>query len=208
MGDKNDHINLLAAIEESLATGEVLMIIYHGGSQPGATRKISPISLNGPKLRARCLSTNTAKTFLLDKITLTETNPPEEPLQYGKVQTPPTLNTLGDAYKRHADELIDLGWHVELDAGLLSLHRVRKSGKPLKGSDVDLYFEEYTCDYVWDDDNYSQEPTMENIRKRVRPYGVRGKGYRTDTFSSLTLATERFITIARALSPKHAEKNK
>lgn len=43
-------------------------IIYRGGSAPGTARAIAPIAIEGSKLVARCLETNSRKTFMLDKV--------------------------------------------------------------------------------------------------------------------------------------------
>lgn len=51
--DKNVEHVLVDAIENK----QSLTVVYLGGSQPGTLRNISPISINGDKLRARCHST-------------------------------------------------------------------------------------------------------------------------------------------------------
>lgn len=59
-----------SVLQEAITTGEVLRIRYEGGSQPGAERDISPISLKEGKVRARCYSSNAVKLFVIDKITI------------------------------------------------------------------------------------------------------------------------------------------
>ncbi|MCD1631376.1 WYL domain-containing protein [Marinobacter shengliensis] len=63
-------MDVLQQLEEAIETGEVLTIVYNGGSQPGATRKISPIKIEGAKVRARCFSTNAVKLFNLEKVVI------------------------------------------------------------------------------------------------------------------------------------------
>ncbi len=57
-------------LKKSLGTGEILNIIYHGGTEPGTTRRILPIQIKGDILCARCLSTLRVKSYSLDKIEL------------------------------------------------------------------------------------------------------------------------------------------
>ena len=40
-------------LTEAIETGEVVKIKYHGGSQPGSLRQISPISIVGDDVVAR-----------------------------------------------------------------------------------------------------------------------------------------------------------
>ena len=55
-------------LSEAIGTGEILTIIYNGGSQPGAQRQISPIKISGPIVVARCLSSDEIKKFSIPKI--------------------------------------------------------------------------------------------------------------------------------------------
>jgi predicted DNA-binding transcriptional regulator YafY len=60
--------NLEQLLITAIETGEVINIKYHGGSQPGSIRQISPISVNGDDVRARCLATNRVKVFKISKM--------------------------------------------------------------------------------------------------------------------------------------------
>ena len=59
-------------LTEACVNGEVVRIIYHGGSQPGTVRAISPIEVSKSEVRARDLAVGIAKTFKLAKIELAE----------------------------------------------------------------------------------------------------------------------------------------
>lgn len=61
---------VLARLESAIGTGELVSIVYHGGSQPGAFREITPLQIEDGKVRARCYTSNAVKTFALDKIEL------------------------------------------------------------------------------------------------------------------------------------------
>ena len=53
---------------EASKTGEIITIVYHGGSQPGTKRDISPIRVSKTEVRARCLVTEELRTFKLSKL--------------------------------------------------------------------------------------------------------------------------------------------
>jgi predicted DNA-binding transcriptional regulator YafY len=57
-------------LKEAIEDGEVLKIIYHGGSQPGTSRYIAPIQVGNGKVRARCYSSKDVKVFYLNNLPL------------------------------------------------------------------------------------------------------------------------------------------
>lgn len=188
-------------LKEATETAEVLDIIYHGGSQPGKARKIAPIEITGEKVRARCYASNAVKTFIIQKIELiSEANTQKsEGWEVGKIDHV-SFDSLRQVYDEYFDQLQKLGWHVNINDSELTLHRVRKNGNPLKGHDVQLYYEEYSFDLVMGLDGEFRE---ENKQKRTRPFGVRAKSFSTKTFSILGKAVPIFLEQAEKLSPKN-----
>jgi hypothetical protein len=148
---------------------------------------------------ARCYTSNSVKSFALDKIVVVEgeSRPSAAEWQPGLVK-PEQYASISDLVDNQKDHLVLLGWHLEHDKYHLSLHRKVKTGKPLKGSDVALYFEEYTHDLVAGTDGELHE---ENMRKRQRPWTVRGKNQDTKTYSHLDKAAEVFMEWAKLLAP-------
>lgn len=61
-------MGLLEKLDEAIKNEEVLTIVYNGGSQPGAKRKITPLEIHPPYLDAYDHIINVRKTFRLDKI--------------------------------------------------------------------------------------------------------------------------------------------
>jgi predicted DNA-binding transcriptional regulator YafY len=53
---------------EALENGEIPIIRYHGGSQPGKLRHIDPKTIGNDRVRAKCLNSNGIRTFLYNKI--------------------------------------------------------------------------------------------------------------------------------------------
>jgi hypothetical protein len=184
---------------EAIESGEVLRVIYHGGSQPGSVREIAPINIKNGKLSARCFTSNAVKSFMLDKIVIVENEaqPPTAEWQPG-LTIPDQYGTISELFGKQRNFLAQLGWHIEHDSDRLSLHRKFKTGKPLKSSDVSLDYEEYAYDLVVDSDG---EMHRENQRKRQRPWTVRSKDQVTKTYSHLDKAAEFFMEWAELLAP-------
>lgn len=61
-------MNMIKRLQSAASTGEIVKIIYHGGTQPGASREVVPFKVVDETLHARCCSSNTNKTFKLDKV--------------------------------------------------------------------------------------------------------------------------------------------
>lgn len=189
-------------LKEAIGTGEILKVIYQGGSQPGSLREISPISIKDGKVRARCFSSNAVKLFVLEKIEIVESEGEREADKWQPGLKPTAhYQSIRTLLEEKRDFLASLGWYIENDSASLSLHRRFKNGKPLKGSDVSLDYEEYTCDLVAGDGEVHEE----NRRKRQRPWTVRGKNKNTRTFGSLDKAAEVFLEWAKLLAPTHPQ---
>jgi len=186
-------------LRQAIQSGEVVKVIYHGGSQPGSLREIAPISIKNGKVSARCYTSNAVKSFALEKIVVVEgeTRPSAAEWQPGLVK-PEQFASIIEVLEKRKDLLLQLGWHIESDQDHLSLHGKFKTGKPLKGSDVSLDYEEYTYDLVAGMDGEIHE---ENHRKRQRPWTVRGKNQDTKTYSHLDKAAEVFLEWAKLLAP-------
>ncbi len=186
-------------LREAIESGEVLKVIYRGGSQPGTLREIAPISIKNNKVSARCYTSNANKSFALEKIVIVEgeVRPPAAGWQPELVRHE-QYRSISQLLENQQSLLVQLGWHIEHDNNHLSLHRKFKTGKPLKSSDVALHYEEYTYDVVADKDG---ELRKENMRKRERPWTVRGKNRNTKTFSRLEGAAEVFMEWAKSLAP-------
>lgn len=92
-------------------TGEVLTIVYNGGSQPGSQRQIAPISFSGNKVWARCFPQNAVKSLSLHKIALPNDN---EPLKQYDPDFKPTqvYENLTAFFSVEQQKLTDIGWHV------------------------------------------------------------------------------------------------
>lgn len=186
-------------IVDAIENGEIVMVSYSGGSQPGATRKIAPLSIKDGRVRAKCYTSNAIKTFLLEKLHITEADEPSPVFPWQPNIGPLThYGTAAELIAREMDSLVAMGWHVKSDLTQATLHRLRKNGAPLKTSDVSIKYEEYTHDSVMDLNGNVRE---ENKRKKLRPWTVRARGKNTKTLGTLDKAAESFLAWAKLLGP-------
>lgn len=194
-------MDIEARLREAIAAGEVLKIIYQGGSQPGAAREIAPMGIHGNKVMARCFTSNAIKEFNLEKIKILDgdTETQTETWRVG-ASAVERYNSLETFLEESKSLLVDLGWHVEHTDASVSLHRRKKNGTPLKGYDVWILYEEYAYDSVLGLDGQVHK---ENLRKRQRPWTVRGRDQETKSFGALDKAVELFMGWAKSLSPNN-----
>ncbi len=190
------------SIRETLAeacdNGEVVRIIYNGGSQPGTVRSISIIAVSELEVRARDLAAGAVKTFKLEKTELAEasTSTPE----YNPAN-PPSIELSGsirDVLAAEVKDLQSLGWHVEVAEQTISLHRFFKNGKPRRTPDIVLSYNEYTVDVFVDLDGALKE----GARKSSRPYRLDSRNFATaKTFVKMSSAVACFLAEAKTLAP-------
>lgn len=177
--------------------GEIVSIVYHRGSQPGAVRDIAPIAVTDEEVRARDLVAGTDKRFKLAHLELA--GPQTTARAYDHAPPPPVedTQTLRAALGPHVAALQALGWHVELTDTSVSLLRYFKNGKLRKGADVAILFKEFLID-AWDDRNGWREEAVTS----TRPYYVASPSFdRARTFARLSMALALFLEEARKLAP-------
>jgi len=157
------------------------------------------MSIKDGKVRARCYSSNAIKSFVLEKIEIVDGANQSKKIEW-QPGVKPTLyhESIGMLLEENRGFLADLGWPIDNDSALLSLHRRFKNGSPMKGADVSLDYEEYTYDLVVSMDGELHE---ENRRIKLRPWTIRGKNKETKTFGSLDKAAEIFLEWAKLLAP-------
>ena len=194
-------MDIMHTLEAAIGTGELLTMSYAGGSQPGATRMISPIKVEGDKVRARCYTSNRIKVFNINKITIIERNSSGE-TSYKDGQPTPEPSTLTEAIEPHVEELTSMGWHLELSEEKVGVYRFFKNGKMRKTPDVYMIYQEYTTDYF--DQDLGGE-LIEHKRKSSRPWYVRSNtsGDNASSFSVLSRAVTRFVEFSHAAAEKY-----
>ena len=189
-------------IQLAIETGELLRILYHGGSQPGTLREISPKSLKNGKTRAYCYSSGAVKTFMLNKIEIVSNEyAPKEPEWSPVSAQSPSYESIAAFAEKERSYLESLGWYVDVKDDYFALHRPAKAGnpRPINSPTVWLEYEEYTYDMIFREDG---EFHKENIRKRKLPWVIRSDYKNTKTLGSLDKTVSVILKWAKELSPK------
>jgi hypothetical protein len=126
---------------EAIETGEIINIIYHGGSEPGASRMISPIRIDGDIVMARCTVTNKVKGFSLSKLELANGDQQTYTGLHPREEVPIEPDSFLDGIKPYLPELSLLGWTLDLNEEGIGLYECFKNGKPRKLPTLYLYFD-------------------------------------------------------------------
>jgi hypothetical protein len=173
---------ILNKLAEAISTGELINIIYHGGSEPGTARMIMPIKIEGDKVRARCYASNKVKAFSLEKIEFAA----DDISDYtGTHQEPASLE---EAITPYLDELKAAGWDIELTSDSVRLFTFFKNGKRRKTSELSLSYYIPQEHYEFDEPEAVEEPDGIN----QRPWHVQGHAYKY-----LSKAVSKFLKLAR-----------
>ena len=191
-------------LEDAISSGELLAISCSGSSQPGATRMISPIRVEGDKVRARCYTSDRVKLFSIDKIAIVEVDI-KGGASYLEGLHLPEPETLTEAIEPHIQELIKIGWHVEVSETEVGVYRSFKNGKMRKTPDVYMIYQEYTADYL---DQDTDGELVEQKRKNSRPWYVRSNasGENASSFSMLSHAVTKLVEFSHAAAEKYSLK--
>lgn len=180
------------------SAGEIVRVVYHRGSQPGSVREIVPLTVRDDEVVANDIAAGIDKTFKLEYLELAGADsaaPAYDPAAPPRVEE---FRTVEAALAPHVAELQALGWHVELSETRISLHRFFKNGKPRKGYEVTMGFDEFTVDMFDDFDGRGMQTVT---RPSKRPYNVSSTSMPTKTFVRLSGVLPVFLEEARKLAP-------
>lgn len=186
-------MSVAASLRDSLRTGEVLSIIYNGGSQPGTLRDIVPLQIlqGDEKVRARCMLSGVTKVFVIDKIALVDRDGVVvEGGNFVPVKVYKNIIELSD------DVIILLGdrpFHVNASEDGISVHKVWKNGKPQKGSVAAMSF----CEFTYEEIGFTEDGGWDNglvEKPRIRPWSVWGGDY-SNSFKHFDKAAHYFLEV-------------
>lgn len=185
------------AIFEAIRDRRRVRIVYHGGSQPGAAREISPIAVDGDKVRAKCHASNAMKVFMMSKISLADDAAGGEEMAWDPFFEPVARwETVRHYLVDERAGLEAMGWHIDADDESVGLYRRYKNGKLLKYPDVWIAFSEYVSVSIFDGENF-----VEQSHKAERPWAVGSRRYDTRRYGSLDRAAVLFGKWALEFAP-------
>jgi len=82
---------ITARLIDAHDNGEIIAIVYYGGSQPGSYRLISPLRVEDDRVFAYCHTSGRFKCFLIEKIELRDAGAPTE-AELAATWKPPALS--------------------------------------------------------------------------------------------------------------------
>ncbi|KZN59339.1 hypothetical protein N473_04030 [Pseudoalteromonas luteoviolacea CPMOR-1] len=194
-------MDTLSIIENAINSKEKLMVVYLGGSQPGAVREIAPLSIKNGKVRARCYMSNVIKTFLTEKIQIMDSDGALTETNYTQDEVYPLFHSYYEVYEYLKQRLLYLGWHVTFTSDSISVHKKFKNGNPRKTSEVSIYFDEYTSEMFADWDSEGSFTPEVEVRKKKKPYMFSAKNEQTCGFKTLEKSVRKFVKFSELLAP-------
>ncbi len=185
------------AIEKAINRKTLLKVIYHGGSMKGQLRDITPISIKGDNIRARCHITNKIKTFKASRMEVMDQNGVlteaiEKPAS--NVPNITTLKELSDFIKN--DKKLS-EWHIVYEENSLSLHRKFKNGKALKSSALSLSYEDIGFDLIYEIDG----SLTTEVYEKNKPWHLHSEIGKSN-FKYIDNAIKKFLSHVQQISPK------
>lgn len=118
-------------LKDAAGTGEILDIVYAGGTQPGTRREITVRAIDGEMLKACCLATGMSKTFRIDRLEVWDGDPRvpiyDVALARSEAIRERTQRLARRAAKEHEDVVLELRIEFDVDEIVASC---RSEGHP------------------------------------------------------------------------------
>lgn len=177
-------------IESKVGTGEVVEIIYMGGSHPGARRKLVLNNLEEGGRKVRCIEVGRSgipKSFFVEKILRVDDLSPE---QLAAIQPEKTFNNLDELYagclEKNIPDSLAIDYNNEERKIVVSEWKVFKNGKRRKKKLISIFYQET----VWQE-VFTPDGDFEMVEKPAqRPWGVEKK-----RFSLFPSAAKEFMKL-------------
>ncbi len=144
------------------------------------------------------------KFFIINKISIASSS--DGPVWGTPVEQ--KYDSLNDILNKHEENFKNIGWHIEVDfyekRGIITLHKVRKNGIPLKKSEVGIgCIPDYFLKTTYEIKTNSYVVKKCKVKK---PWYVCKENFEIlDRFSTLDEAVEYFLTRLEGLDPKFTQ---
>lgn len=178
------------ALMSAINTGEILTIIYHGGSKPGASRQIQPRSIYDDEVRALDVGSGRNKQFLIRQIQIADEHTPQPEYVPDIYHRGATVEEL---IHHHCLEAEKIGWVVKSTEDSIELFSHFKNGKTRKTPTVSIDYQEFTYQI---DIDFETNEQIEIKKKSSRPWHIDGR-----SFKHPQKAFEKFLKLAIEKAP-------
>lgn len=182
----------LERVKNAVGTGEVLKVVYHGGSQPGTIREIVPVSISGDTVWAICLESNRRKQFILSKIEF-----PGEggaSMRYEFTSTPQWEDFtafMADMCERYATRGYTLKGMLDGNGELVGVgvHEFTQAGKPRVHPTWKLEYLTTRREFEID----AQGREVVTIKPRAKCWVLSERGKRPQSYGTLAAASRELV---------------
>lgn len=181
----SDHVK--EVLQNAIEANERVDIIYLGGSKPGSSRSIAPISISNDRVRAKCYSSNMVKYFDIKKIKLPSSSPLVRYEDYTEKKYKTTQDVFDDFCVLYPDTRLICNY-TETN---ISIFGYVKNGKRKSKRSISIEYYEKDPDTLSFRINANFE--MESYKPKTRPWHVSGPLRNTIAYSDLHKAAMEFF---------------
>lgn len=174
-------------LQNAIEAKERVDIIYLGGSRPGSSRSIAPISISNNRVRARCYSSNIVKYFDIKKIKL----PSSAPLVRYEDYTEKKYKTTQDIFDDFCVLYPNTSLICDYSPTSISILGYVKNGKRKSKRSISITYYERCSDTLSVRINANLE--VEYYKPKTRPWSISGPLGNTIAYSDLHKAAMEFF---------------
>lgn len=168
--------NIVEVIQSAIDESGTVSIVYNGGSNPGQSRILIPVSLSTDELIAREPTARVAKHFKLAKIASASLSTGEQVINMEAVPASLRLAPNLDSFTEYAifftDSLKDSGFNVVERENYFAIVGFFKNGKPRKMPAASIQFVDRTTETVLNFESGELEVLQREVTGRERPWRV------------------------------------
>ncbi len=193
--------NIDTMLQKAIAAGQTIRMIYNGGSRPGETRLLIPISLSATDLVAREPSSRRTKTFKLKKVAAVDLqdgecaiNPEVQPVPVEPEMLAPLLETFEEYVAHFKGIICEKSFNIIEEENYFGISGRFKNGKPRKTPIASIQYIDRTIEYVYDPDVDDFVEQKKELTCRERPWRVDSAQFEEGkSFSKLQKAADLFL---------------
>jgi len=192
--------SVIEILQWAIDSGDVVTIVYNGGSKPGQAREIIPLALNGENLSAREPASRRSKTFKTQKIASAILKNGEAAENFEVVPVPPQGGIVPsfESFTEYAIFLKKVLGGTEFNfienENYFAVGEFFKNGKPRKTPSASIQFVDRSIEEVFNFETGKFEEQKRKLTGKERPWRVDSKRLNAGkTFSHLQGAVEFFL---------------
>ena len=196
--------SIVEVIQSAISDSDPVSIVYNGGSRPGVSRIVIPVSLTTDELIAREPTARVAKHFKLEKIASASLSTGEQAMNTEvapvPVQFAPNLDSFIEYATFFRDSLKDSGFNIIESENYFAIAGFFKNGKPRKTPVASIQFVDRSTETVLNFDSGEVEELKREVTGRERPWRVDSTRFKEGkAFGQLNKAAELFLQEVHAV---------